>query len=51
MYGTETLQQAHRLINREDQYFGLANLGENMEGSHMHQQLLAAYRKVWPQLI
>lgn len=51
MYGTETLQQAQRLIKREEQYFGLANLGENMEGSHMHQQLLAAYRKVWPQLI
>jgi ribosomal protein S12 methylthiotransferase accessory factor len=47
MYGQETLSQAQRLVNREDQYFGLANLGQNMEGSKMHQQLLAAYGKVW----
>ena len=47
MYGTETLQQAHKLLNREDQYFGLGLLGANMEGSVMHQQLLAAYAKVW----
>lgn len=47
MYGKETLIQAQRLVNREEQYFGLGNLGANMEGSKMHQQLLAAYRKVW----
>ncbi|MGZ8262416.1 MAG: YcaO-like family protein, partial [Methylotenera sp.] len=47
MYGTETLQQAQRLINQTDQYFGLCHLGVNMEGSKMHQQLLAAYGKVW----
>ena len=50
MYGKETLSQAQRLVNREEQYFGLGNLGANMEGSKMHQQLLAAYRKVWKQL-
>ena len=47
MYGAETLQQAHKLINRKEQYFGLGNLGANMEASNMHQQLLAAYGKVW----
>lgn len=47
LYGAETLQQAHQLLNRKTQYFGLGNLGDNMEGSKMHQQLLAAYGKVW----
>jgi ribosomal protein S12 methylthiotransferase accessory factor len=47
MYGAETLQQAHKLINRKEQYLGLGNLGSNMQGSKMHQQLLAAYGKVW----
>jgi len=47
MYGKETLSQAQRLVNLEEQYFGLGNLGANMEGSKMHQQLLAAYGKVW----
>ncbi len=47
MYGAETLQQAHKLIDRKEQYFGLGNLGANMEASNMHQQLLAAYGKVW----
>ena len=47
LYGAETLKQAHKLVNREQQYFGLSNLGTNMEGSHMHQQLLTAYSKVW----
>ncbi len=50
MYGKETLTQAQRLVSQEEQYFGLENLGANMEASKMHQQLLAAYRKVWKQL-
>jgi ribosomal protein S12 methylthiotransferase accessory factor len=50
MYGKNTLAQAQRLVNQEEQYFGLENLGPNMEASKMHQQLLAAYRKVWKQL-
>ena len=50
MYGKDTLTQAQRLINQEEQYFDLENLGKNMEASKMHQQLLAAYRKVWKQL-
>lgn len=49
MYGTETLQQAQQLLNRKTQYFGLNNLGRNMESSLMHQQLLTAYGKVWKQ--
>jgi ribosomal protein S12 methylthiotransferase accessory factor len=47
LYGVETLQQAHKLLNREEQYFGLGTLGANMEGSAMHQSLLEAYGKVW----
>jgi ribosomal protein S12 methylthiotransferase accessory factor len=50
MYGKDTLLQAQRLLNQVEQYFGLENLGQNMEASKMHQQLLAAYRKVWKQL-
>jgi hypothetical protein len=42
MYGKETLVQAQQLVNREVQYFGLVNLGANMEGRKMHQQLLSA---------
>jgi ribosomal protein S12 methylthiotransferase accessory factor len=37
-------------VSQDEQYFGLENLGPNMEASKMHQQLLAAYRKVWKQL-
>jgi ribosomal protein S12 methylthiotransferase accessory factor len=46
MYGEATLQQALSLFNQETQYFGLNDLGNNYEGSKMHQQLLAAYEKV-----
>lgn len=47
LYGADTLQLAHKLIHRKEQYFGLENLGANMESSKMHQQLLAAYGKIW----
>lgn len=47
LYSAETLQQAQQLLSGDVQYFGLGLLGENMEGSQMHQQLLAAYGKVW----
>ena len=46
LYGDATLTQAYALIRREQQFFGLNTLGPNMEGSKMHQQLLAAYAKV-----
>ena len=41
------LQQAHWLIGKKEQYFGIANLGANMEGGVMHQKLLEAYGKAW----
>ena len=47
MYGEETVQQAHQLIQQKAQYLSLENLGANMENCKMHQQLLAAYAKVW----
>ena len=47
MYGSDTLMQAEQLVSNKIQYFGLNNLGANMEGSVMHQQLLSAYGKVW----
>lgn len=46
MYGAETLSIAMNLVAQNTQYFGLENLGPNMEGSQMHQKLLAAYDKV-----
>ena len=46
MYGAETLQQARDLVHGKTQYLGFENLGENMQASRMHQQLLAAYAKV-----
>lgn len=47
MYGADTMRQAQALLNHSAQYFGLEDLGANMESSDMHQRLLAAYRKVW----
>lgn len=46
MYGAEVLQQAKDLVSKKTQYLGFENLGENMQASNMHQQLLAAYAKV-----
>ncbi|MFY9259619.1 MAG: 30S ribosomal protein S12 methylthiotransferase accessory factor YcaO [Gallionella sp.] len=47
LYGAETLLTAQQLLSGEAQFFGLCSLGANMEGSDMHQRLLAAYRKIW----
>jgi ribosomal protein S12 methylthiotransferase accessory factor len=47
MYGAETLHLAQQLVAGSLQYNGLNNLGNNMQGSNMHQKLLAAYGKVW----
>jgi len=47
LYGTDTLRQAQSLLEGDERFFGLNNLGPNMEGSQTHQQILAAYRKVW----
>ena len=46
LYGAETLATAQGLLDQSQRFFGLGTLGDNMEGSVMHQQLLAAYRKV-----
>lgn len=46
MYGQDVFQQAQQLISQQAQYFGLNNLGDSMEGSHMHQKLLTAYEKL-----
>lgn len=46
LYDAKTVQLAEQLLTGEIQYFGLNHLGDNMEGSLMHQQLLAAYEKV-----
>ena len=47
LYGTETVRQAEALLAREERFFGLCALGPNMEGSAMHQTLLAAYDKLF----
>lgn len=46
MYGRETLEQAFALFNQDERFFGLTKLGNNFEGSAIHQRLLEAYRKV-----
>lgn len=50
MFGEKTVNQADALLTQKERYFGLNNLGENMQGSSVHEQLLLAYQKVWPQL-
>lgn len=47
LYGTATLRQAEALLDRSERFFGLDTLGEDMQGSPMHQTLLAAYDKLF----
>ncbi|MBC7573137.1 MAG: YcaO-like family protein [Herminiimonas sp.] len=47
LYGAETVRQAQALLNRSERFFGLSTLGPDMEGSAMHQTLLAAYDKLF----
>ena len=47
LYGAEVLRQAKALIHRDERFFGLEDLGENMEASAMHQSLLADYDKLF----
>ncbi len=47
LYGAETVRQAEALIAREERFFGLCALGADMQGSAMHQTLLAAYDKLF----
>ncbi len=47
LYGTETVRQAEALLDRSERFFGLETLGADMQGSAMHQTLLAAYDKLF----
>ncbi len=47
LYGVETLRQAEALLDRSERFFGLEPLGVDMQGSAMHQTLLAAYDKLF----
>ena len=47
LYGAETVRQAEALLARQERFFGLCALGPDMEGSAMHQTLLAAYDKLF----
>jgi ribosomal protein S12 methylthiotransferase accessory factor len=47
MYGEPTVRQAAALLDRSERFFGLPTLGVDMEGSAMHQTLLAAYDKLF----
>ncbi|MEY2863274.1 MAG: Ribosomal protein methylthiotransferase accessory factor YcaO [Pseudomonadota bacterium] len=47
LFGLETVQQAQALLDRTERFFGLGNLGADMHGSQVHEQLLIAYDKVW----
>ena len=47
LYGAQTLAQAQRLLDRSEKFFGLETLGADMQGSPMHQSLLAAYDKLF----
>ena len=47
LYGAETVRQAEALLDRSERFFGLETLGADMQGSAMHQTLLAAYDKLF----
>ena len=47
LYGVETVRQAEALLNRGERFFGLVRLGADLQGSAMHQTLLAAYDKLF----
>ena len=47
LYGEQTVRQAQALLDRSERFFGLDTLGADMEGSTMHQSLLAAYDKLF----
>jgi ribosomal protein S12 methylthiotransferase accessory factor len=47
LYGPDTVRQAAALLDRSERFFGLVTLGPDMQGSAMHQTLLAAYDKLF----
>ncbi len=47
LYGAETVRQAEALLDRSERFFGLHDLRPDMQGSAMHETLLAAYDKLF----
>ena len=47
LYGETTFRQAEALLDGSERFFGLVELGSDMQGSAMHQSLLAAYDKLF----
>lgn len=47
LYGADTVRQAEALLNRSECFFDLETRGADMQGSGMHQTLLAAYDKLF----
>ncbi|HEV7816761.1 MAG TPA: 30S ribosomal protein S12 methylthiotransferase accessory factor YcaO [Janthinobacterium sp.] len=47
LYGADSVRQAAALLDRSERFFGLDPLGADMQGSAMHQTLLAAYDKLF----
>lgn len=47
LYGAKAVRQAEALLDRSERFFGLEALGTDMQGSAMHQTLLAAYDKLF----
>jgi ribosomal protein S12 methylthiotransferase accessory factor len=47
LYGENNFRQAEALLDRSERFFGLEALGADMQGSAMHQTLLAAYDKLF----
>lgn len=50
LYSLETLAVAHQLLSGNLSAIGIDSPGLNLAGCKMHQSLLAAYRKVHPEL-
>lgn len=47
LYGAEAVRQAEALCDRSEHFFGLETLSTDMQGSTLHQTLLAAYDKLF----
>ncbi len=47
LYGEACVRQAEALLDGNERFFGLDPLGPDMQGSAMHQTLLAAYDKLF----
>lgn len=47
LYGEETVRLAQQHLSGELRFMGLNTLGPSVEGSQMHQRLLAEFSKIW----